>query len=446
MQPPLFEGAANLSDAERAARHGEAGCRRLVERCLMAIQDKDAEYRAWSSVHAAAARAAADRLDGARGAGKPLLGAPVGIKDLVEIEGHAPTFGSRAWPATRATRDAPIVARLRAAGALVVGTTNLVEFAFGSWGTNAVLGTPRNPADPAVHRVPGGSSSGSAVAVAAGMVPIAIGSDTGGSVRIPAALCGVVGYKPSSGTITMEGVLPLSAELDTIGPLARRVDDARQVDAVLSGETLGPLPKSLNGCRVVLVAPDQWGEVQPPVAEAVQEAATVLRQLGCDVQVSALPRDLATYQSLNGVIMAAEAYAALRRIVENRDLTMDENVRGRILTGADIPPEDLQAAKRARDVSIASFREDYREVDAFLLPTTPSTAIPLDEVDEASIPMSRLTRFANYLDLAAISLPCGRDAHGLPIGLQLAGFETKKNVLFSLAGAIERSGMGGEGA
>jgi len=432
-----------VAGARAAALATANGARAVLDASLARIAEKDDKLGAWVSVDRTRAEGTAARRDISTAAGAPpgpLHGVPLGLKDLIQLAEQSNAFGSKAWPRTPAAQDAPVVRRLEAAGAVVIGTTQLVEFAFGSWGTNAVMGTPRNPRDLRCHRVPGGSSSGSAVAVAGGMVPAAIGSDTGGSVRIPAALCGVVGFKPPVGAVPMEGVLPLSPTLDTLGPLTRTVADAATLHATMAGLPTPPAglaAPDLAGARIALVAPEQWGEVASNVEAAVFRAAVRLREHGLVVEEVALPETLARYQALNGTIMAAEAYGHLRDIVEDPGTAMDENVRRRILAGRDIGAAALAEARRARERAIAAFRRDYRDHAAFLLPTTPDTASPLAEVDEDRIPMSRLTRFANYLDLAALSLPFGQCREGLPIGVQLAAFGPVTHKLFAIAARLE---------
>ncbi len=440
---PTDDPIRTVAAARAAALAKANGARAVLDASLARIAERDGQLGAWVALDRTRAEGTAARRDISTAAGAPpgpLHGVPLGLKDLTQFAEQPNSFGSKAWPRTPATRDAPVVRRLEAAGAVVIGTTQLVEFAFGSWGTNAVMGTPRNPRDMRCRRVPGGSSSGSAVAVAGGMVPAALGSDTGGSVRIPAALCGVVGFKPTVGVVPMQGVLPLSPTLDTLGPLTATVADAATLYAAMAELPAPPAASAapeLAGERIALVAPEQWGEVAPDVATAVFRAAVRLREQGLVVEEVPLPETLARYQALNGTIMAAEAYGHLRDIVEDPGAPMDENVRRRILAGRDIGATALAEARRAREQAIAAFRRDYQGYAAFLLPTTPDTAIPLAEVDEDRIPMSRLTRFANYLDLAALSLPFGECRGGLPIGVQLAAFGPATHKLFALAARLE---------
>ena len=322
---------------------------------------------------------------------------------------------------------------------IVLGKTEMVEFAFGSWGTNAARGTPVNPADEVRARVPGGSSSGSAVAVADGMVPVALGSDTGGSVRIPASLNGVVGLKPALGTIPMDGVLPLSPTLDTVGPLTRTVADAILVDAVLAGReaAISAAHADLRGVTVGLVAREQWGDVDPAAEQAVSSTAGAAAEAGAALETIELPMPLADYQARTGRIMAAEAYARLSELVENAVVYLDPNVRERIRVGREISAREYVRL-------LDELRQDRRNaldaiggVDALLLPATPYPACGLEEVDEPTIPMSRLTRFANWLDLLALSIPAGWSASGLPIGVQVAGHPSRRDQIMRAGVAIE---------
>ncbi len=419
------DGIGTLSDLGHRLGGGHLSSQALVEQCLARIENENEKLHAFASVFREEALAEAGRRDSERLQGHirgPLHGIPVAIKDLADIKGHVTGFGSRAYGADKASVSAAFVQRLKEAGLVVIGTTHMVEFAFGSWGTNHARGTPWNPVDQTIRRVPGGSSSGSAVAVAAGLVPVAIGSDTGGSIRIPSALCGIVGFKPTVGTIPTAGVAPLSPTFDTIGPLVNSVQDARLMFAALTGAEVPIAAKPAAQMRVGIVEPDQLEPLDPFVAKEFQSAIERLRATTEHAEVVRMPLALTEYQRLTGEIMAFEAYQTLRRIVEDASTPVDPFVRQRALAGRDINQARYQAALDERQEAIRSFRPILASFDVIVLPTTPLPPIPVDNVDEAVFPMSRFTRIANYLDLCGLSIPLASRDGELPVGLQvLAG-------------------------
>jgi aspartyl-tRNA(Asn)/glutamyl-tRNA(Gln) amidotransferase subunit A len=310
--------------------------------------------------------------------------------------------------------------------------TNMVEFASGGWGTNYAVGTPRNPVDRKVHRVPGGSSSGSAVAVAAGLAPAAIGSDTGGSIRIPASLCGLVGFKPSFGLVPLDGIAPLSPTFDTLGPITTTVGDARLLFSVLSARPVAGHSMS-RPLRIGVPELDQLQPCDPDILTAFSRSTEALRARGHSVETFALPMELTAYQALNGQIAACEAYRHHTSVVEDDGTPLDPFVRQRVLAGRDIDDAAYTTAKQAVSAAIADFRNRFAHFDMFATPGTPLPAIPVSEVDDTAIPMSRYTRIGNCLDLCGISLPNGTTSGGLPSGLQLMSWSGHDAQLLALA-------------
>ncbi|MEQ8357618.1 MAG: amidase [Kiloniellaceae bacterium] len=418
----------------------ETSVRDIVTSCLRTIEQKDTALHAFVSVFPDAALAQADKLDRELQNGRrrgPLHGIPVAIKDLADIAGQPTGFGSRVYAAGAATTDAAFVAALRAAGAVLIGKAQMVEFAFGSWGTNHALGSPVNPLDMTTPRAAGGSSSGSAVAVAAGMAPFAIGSDTGGSVRIPAALCGLVGLKTSTGLVPTQGVAPLSHTFDTIGPLTRSVEDAGLALNALAGDEPAAQPVKLSNLRLATIDESQLEPLEPGIRTAQREALECLASAGCHTVTRRFPLEPPEIQARNGGIMSYEAYASLHRLVDDADLPLDPYVRSRIKAGANTSQEAYAAMLECRRRDIAAFHDAFADVDAIFLPTTPRTAAPLDEVDESSIPMSRLTRAGNYYDLCGLTLPGTADSQGLPTGLQIMMRHGRDRQLLAVGAAVE---------
>ena len=433
-----FHSLADLSG--RLAR-GETTSRALVEACLARIDAVDGRLHAFVDVYRDDALALADAADLERRAGAargPLHGLPVALKDLFEIAGRQTTAGSKSWLGRTSDYTATVVEKLVAAGMIPLGKTHMVEFAFGGWGRNEPMGAPWNPWDPATHRVAGGSSSGSAVAVAAGMVPAAIGSDTGGSVRIPASLCGLTGLKTTYGLVSLRGAVPLSTSLDTIGPLAHTVEDVALLTAALAGpdpadpptlaaprvdfgDALARAP-DVRGLAIACLAPEQFpAYIDDEVVRARHEAVDVLRALGAQVADVRAPIDFDDIAARVGRLLACEAYAYHRAYIEDATLPIDPWVRRRTLGGKGVAAADyigeLAAMRRAQ----AAFAAWMRGYDALLTPTLPITALPVADVDEATAPLAAFTRAVNYLGGCALSLPAGFSAAGLPIGVQVVG-------------------------
>lgn len=404
----------------RLCAGGRTSSRSVVRNCLDAIAAENGRLHAFVEVFAEGAMRRAEELDrhlAASGPVGPLHGVPVAVKDLAEFDGRSPGFGSKCYPARPGASTAPAIRRLVEAGAVIVGMTHMVEFAFGGWGTNHALGTPWNPVDRTVHRVPGGSSSGSAVAVAAGLVPAAIGSDTGGSIRIPASLCGIVGFKPSFGRIPLEGTAPLGAAFDTLGPITRDVADARLLFEVMAGLPVTE-PKPVKACRVGVVDERHLEPCEADILENYRRSVRALRSAGHEVGTMNFPATLTDYQALCGTAVAHEAYRHHRTVAEDPASPLDPHVRQRLLAGREIDASRHADLMKRRERDIAAFKAIGGAFDIIVLPSTPLPAIPVAAVDETTIPMSRYTRVANWLDLCGISVPNGVTASGLPTGFQ----------------------------
>lgn len=415
--------------------------RDLIELLLARIARHDVKLHAFVDVYADDARAAAAAADLAIGAGhavSPLHGIPVALKDLIDIEGRITTGGSKAWAERVSPVTATLARRLIAAGMIVIGKTHTVEFAMGGWGTNQHMGTPWNPWDTEQHRAPGGSSAGSGVAVAAGLVPWAIGTDTGGSVRLPAGWCGLTGLKTTVGRVSVHGVLPLSPTLDTPGPMCRTVEDAAVLFNVIHGPdpedpvTLGhgiddPLPTldaGVAGLRLARMPEAERVGVQSEVLEAYDASLAVLSSLGARIVEVSLPLPFSDMAAILGKIIGAEGYTLVGELVEDTDLPLDDDVRPRILIGKNMSARDYLLALDERTRTKASYREALLDVDALLTPTMATTAPTVESIDQSTTP-AFFTRVANMLDYCALALPNGIDRNGLPISFQIIcrGFE-----------------------
>jgi aspartyl-tRNA(Asn)/glutamyl-tRNA(Gln) amidotransferase subunit A len=407
----------------------------IVDTCLERIDRLDRKLHAFVDVFAAEARAAAEAADKAIRSGHavgPLHGIPVALKDLIELEGRVTTGGSAVWRERRSTRTATLAGKLIAAGMIVIGKTHTVEFAFGGWGTNQHMGTPWNPWDANTQRTPGGSSSGSGVAVAARMVPCAIGTDTGGSVRVPAAWCGITGLKTTIGRISSYGVLPLTPTLDTPGPMTRSVEDAALLLQVMQGadardprtlslrdaDAMATLRRGVKGLRLARLPAAERAGVDAEVLAAYDRSLEVLAGLGAEIVDLSLPRGFRDYGASSGRIMSAEAYALLSDIVDNNALSVDEAVRPRIRAGAAISAREYLQTLAERERLKVEFGEAIASVDAVLAPVTLTPALPLEAVDQNTTP-AVFTRWGNFLDLCALAVPSGFSLSGLPLSLQI---------------------------
>ena len=438
-----------IEDHVQALEAGTTTAREIVETCLARIADPDGEgKRAFIKVHADQARAMADAADTLRRVGRApsrYAGIPVSLKDLFDIAGEPTPAGSRALAdAPPATANAPVVHRLLAHGFIPVGRTNMTEFAFSGLGINPHYGTPRSPWDRAAGRIPGGSSAGAGVSVADGMALAALGTDTGGSCRIPAAFCGVVGYKPTARRVPIDGVLPLSPSLDSVGPLAPSVACAAAVDAILAGGSPVPIaPLPLAGLRLALPENFVLDGMDATVATEFERALTTLRAAGASIVPARFPEfDEIPKVNAGGGFTAAEAYAWHRSVLAEKGDLYDPLIRKRISRGEGQSAADYVDLLAARQRIIASFNARTAGYDALILPTVPVLPPRIaDLADEAeynrlNLLILRNNAVGNFLDRCAISLPIHR--HGeAPVGLMLMGETLGDARLFAMAAAVE---------
>jgi len=433
----------------QALAEGTTTSRALVEQCLARIGDPAGEgARTFTKVHAAAARGMADAMDALRRVGRApsrYAGIPVALKDLFDVAGEATPAGSRALAdAPPATENAPVVQRMLAAGFVPVGRTNMTEFAFSGLGINPHYGTPLAPWDREGARIPGGSSSGTAVAVADRMAVAGLGTDTGGSCRIPAAFCGVVGYKPTARRVPIEGVLPLAPSLDSVGPLAPSVACCAVVDAVLAGEAPAlPVLATLAGLRFAVAENFGLDGMNVPVSAAFERALGVLSTAGVRVVRTRFPTfDAIPAVNAKGGFASSEAYAWHRALLGEKGALYDPRIRPRIERGARQSAADYLDLLAARRRLIGEFDAATRGFDALLLPTTPIVPPRLAELEDEleynrlNLLILRNTAVGNFLDRCAISLPCHRTGEP-PVGLMLMGETMGDARLFSIAAAVE---------
>jgi aspartyl-tRNA(Asn)/glutamyl-tRNA(Gln) amidotransferase subunit A len=398
-------------------------------------------------VHEREALAAADRSDAGESAGV-LSGIPISIKDLFDESGFVTTGGSTFLSdAAPAARDCPVVERLKKAGAIIIGRTNLTEFAYSALGINPHYGTPKCAFDRVTGRVPGGSTSGGAISVTDGMAAAAIGTDTGGSVRIPAALNGLVGFKPTARRVSRDGVLPLSTSLDSVGPIATSVEDCIILDAVLSGENQTvELNTSVTGLRFAVPGSVFMDDLSPAVADAFASAISRLSSAGAKI-IDVPMKEFAEAAEVNprGAISSYEAYAFHRQwIAEHRD-QYDPRVLARILPGESITVETYKRILKSRARFIDTIRAAASPYDALLMPTVPDIAPTIAEAtkdDESYFRLnSRLLRnpsIVNLFDGCALSIPC-HEPGTAPVGLMVAGTQNTDLHILMVGKAIERT-------
>ena len=426
---------------------GRTTSRALTEQALARIEDPSGEgQRAFLHIDRAAALAMADASDRLRAHGVTpslLAGLPVSVKDLFDVAGQVTTAGSVVLKdAAPATADAPVVARVRAAGAVPVGRTNMTEFAYSGIGANPHYGTPGNPRDRA--RVPGGSSSGAAVSVADGMAVAALGTDTGGSVRIPSAFCGITGFKPTQARVPLDGATPLSFSLDSIGPLAASVACCAILDAVLAGAPIR-LPDELPLAGLRFAVPRQY--VLDDLDDAVAAAfdATLSRLSAAGAAITDIPfaelREIPQISAAGG-FPAAEAYAWHRDLLDRAGDRYDPRVGGRIRRGAEIGAADYIDLVNARADLIARAHKLTAPFDAVLMPTVAILAPRMADL-EADDDYFRLNMLSlrnctvgNFLDRCAASLPCQAPGD-LPVGLMIMGEHGADHRVLSIAAAVE---------
>lgn len=429
---------------------GRTTSRALVEQALARIADPAGEgARTFMKVYAEMARAEADHSDCLRRSGivrSPVEGVPVSVKDLYDVAGDVTRAGSKVLDdAAPAKADAAAVARLRAAGAVIVGRTNMVEFAFGGLGLNPHYGTPKNPYDRNTGRVPGGSSSGAAVSVADGMCAMGLGSDTRGSVRVPAALCGVTGFKPTASRVPRDGAYPLSWTLDSVGPLANSVACCATYDAVLAGSAPDALPRlPLAGLRLMVPKCFLLDDLDICVAKTFARALATLSAAGAMVVEIDAP-EFTRAQDLykNGGFAGAEAWLIHRKLLKSRAAAYDPRVAKRVVLAQDFSAADYIQLGFDRAAFIRAAETLCGPYDAMLYPTCPAIAPAIAEADHSDAEYFRLnmrvlrnTGLGNLLDGCGVTLPCHEPGEA-PVGLSVAGLAGTDRRVLAVAHSVE---------
>lgn len=437
----------------RAFEEGKADPREVaedfLERAALNDPDKRIYVRLLERRARAEAEAAADRAE--RGLRRHALdGVPLSWKDLFDVANEATAGGSFALKTRVPAHDAEVLARATRGGAVCLGKTTMTELAFSGLGINPKFGTPANPHDGKIERVPGGSSAGAGVSVASGLAAGAIGTDTGGSVRIPAAWNGLVGLKTTAGLLPLSGTVPLSPSFDTVGPLAKDVQDASALLALLEGRQARPaVAADLNRLSLWLPGGVGWSEVEPQIASALDTAIRRLVRAGVKIVEHALP-ELDEIHALawnpKASRLVAEAYAQWGEVLRENEKLIYRPVFERVMAGEKLMAGDLLRADLSRRDITAHYLAATAGVDAVLMPSVAIAPPPIAELEPGGDAYGRANRMAlrnttigNQLGLTAISLPCGQDDNGLPIGLMLQSAPYTEERLLSIGLAVERA-------
>ncbi len=415
-----------------------------MDACIDAAQESASVFTRLYPDAARAAAACADAMHAAQATLTPLAGLPVSIKDLLDVAGETTLAGSTVLKnAPPAASDAPVVQRLRAAGAAILGKTNMTEFAFSGVGLNPHYGTPANPADKRIARIPGGSSSGAAVSVAAGICVAGLGSDTGGSIRIPAALCGLVGFKPTARRVPTTGAIPLSTTLDTICAMTRSVDDCILVDRIIADAPLSIPELPLKGLRLAVPGTLMLDGLDAHVAASFSAALSCLSAAGATIIDTPLPL-LAEAARLNR-FSGAEAYAWHRALLAGQEADYDARVAKRIKLGAALSAADYIDLHAGRRDWIARMETCIAPFDALIMPTVPIVAPPIADLEasdeaffKANSLLLRNPSIINLLDGCAVSVPCHAEGT-LPAGLMISGAAMADRTVLAIARAVEKT-------
>ncbi len=410
--------------AARAIDDGTLTCEALIRACLERIEEREGELHAWSYVAAEAALAQARALDRHSGGG-PLKGIPIGVKDIIDTDDMPTSYGSQIYAGHRPARDASCVALARSAGAIILGKTVTTEFAYYSPGPT---GNPHNPA-----HTPGGSSSGSAAAVAAGMVPLAFGTQTAGSVIRPAAFCGCVGYKPSFGLLDLTGIRPIAASLDTLGVLAGTVSDAAFLVSILAGRPT--LRVEAVRPRIGFCRPPDWAVAEPAMQARMEDVADLLRRAGSPMTELQLPPLFEQLGEAQKTIMAFEAARSNHPEIRSHANSVSQQMHSLVETGMSINAGRYDAAKGQSAAGLAAIKEVMADIDVLLTLAAPGAA-PAG-LSATGDPV--FNRIWTLLGLPCIGLPCGKDRQGLPLAVQLVGRPMADQQLLASATWIEQA-------
>jgi aspartyl-tRNA(Asn)/glutamyl-tRNA(Gln) amidotransferase subunit A len=443
----------SLGDLADAFQAGTAKPSGVVRAQLDRIERLDPQIGAYQVVYAEQAMMQAEAADRMFSTGNrlgPFHGIPFALKDICDVTGRVTTGGSMAMADRVSATTGTLTRRLFGAGGIMLGKTKTVECALGGWGTNQRMGTPRNPWDMDTHRVPGGSSSGTGAGVAAGLAICGVGTDTGGSVRLPAGFCGLVGLKVTENRLPTDGILPLSHTLDTPGPLARSVEDALLMFLAMDGVegwridkdrqtgsgAFAPLRQGIKGLRLGIMDAKERAACTASVLTAYDESLGNLRQLGADLVSFSADSSYAQLTASCGTLIATEGYFHHGHLYDDPTLPLDEDVRARMLVARGVSARDYQQMLADRRQATARYLSLMQGFDALLTPSMTTTAPPLDEVDQSVSP-GHFTRHVNYFGMCSLSVPSGLSADGLPTSLQIIARPNEEAMALRIGAAYE---------
>ena len=444
---------ASIVELSKAFRDRAVLPSQIMEAQLNRIKVIDQKLGSYQTVYQDAALASAKKADAAIANGHrigPFHGIPFALKDIFELEGHITTCGSREMLKRISPTTGTVVRRLLEAGGIIIGKTKTVECALGGWGTNEQMGTPWNPWDLKEARVPGGSSSGSGVAVASGLACCATGSDTGGSVRLPAAFCGLTGLKVSKACLPTDGIMPLSQTLDTPGPMTRNMADLSLMFSIMkgldgdhiendmmNGDGLFNIRMSiLKGLKIGILDENERSRCTDDILQSYDATLNILVELGAELKVFTSPIPYDDMTQLNGAITMYEGYRNHQIFYEDSSKKMDQNVKKRMLVGRNLTPEKHSELLNSRQNHQIIFNASIADFDALVTPTIIETAPPLDKIDEDFTP-GYFTRPFNYIDMTALALPTAHSSKGLPTSLQIAVPAGQEDYLIHIGTALE---------
>ncbi|MDG2475050.1 MAG: amidase [Paracoccaceae bacterium] len=444
----------SLFDLSHSFKKGDVKPSEIVELCLGNIEKLDSSLGAFQSIYSKSARLAAKASDLAFSSGHrlgPFHGIPFALKDICELKGKITTGGSALYKNRKSKETAIIASRLLAAGGILLGKTKTVEFAFGGWGTNQKMGTPKNPWDTRKKRICGGSSAGSAAAVASNMAICAVGTDTGGSVRLPAAFCGLTGLKVTKNLIPTDGIIPLSHTLDTPGPMARslldmiimfevlRGTEGWQIDRdIFSNEGIFKnLIKGVNGVRLGVINESDRQMCSTEVLRHYDEIILNLEKQGAIIHCYDPPISYLEISKKMSSLIATEAYHHHGHLYEDHKNPMDEDVRERVLSARDFSACDYMNLLDERKQAERLFLNSMLKFDALLTPTTAIEAPLVEDVDQSFSP-GHFTRPFNYSGMCALSLPMGLSENGLPLSFQIASRPCYEEMVIQIGASVEK--------
>ena len=446
---------ASIVELSKAFRNRSVLPSQIMEAQLKRIEVIDQKLGSYQTVYRDAALSAAKEADTAIASNQrigPFHGIPFALKDIFELEGQVTTCGSREMLQRISPKTGTVVRRLLEAGGIVIGKTKTVECALGGWGTNEQMGTPWNPWDLEEARVPGGSSSGSGVAVASGLASCATGSDTGGSVRLPAAFCGLTGLKVSKACLPTDGIMPLSQTLDTPGPMTRNMADLALMFSIMQGKNTNSLEKDIinghglfsiqenifKGLKLGILSQEERSRCTDSVLESYDKTLDLLLELGAELKIFKPPIPYDELAQLNGAISMYEGYQNHRNFYDDPRKKMDQNVKKRMMGGRDLTSEDHAERLQKRQDNQPVFKASMAEFHALLTPTVLEPAPRLVDIDEDFTP-GYFTRPFNYIDMAALALPTAYSEKGLPTSMQIVVPAGQENFVIQMGTTLEKA-------